>query len=93
MPIIPRTNKNKAGLENSDGLVSLPGSHNSTNNTSEATKQRIHTSVGASTAFKACWAITGSEPQVMVASSANEKPSHSFCFFIFQTAFVYAASQ
>jgi hypothetical protein len=50
-------------------------------------------SVGASTAFKACWAMTGSEPQVMVASSANEKPSQGFCFFIFQTAFVYAASQ
>jgi len=29
----------------------------------------------------------------MVASNANEKPSQGFCFFIFQTAFVYAASQ
>ena len=90
---MPNTNKNKVCLENSDGLGSLPVSPNSTNNTSEATKKRIHTSVGASTAFNACWAMTGSEPQVMVASSANEKPSQGFCFFIFQTAFVYAASQ
>ena len=90
---MPSTNKNKVCLENSDGLGSLSVNPNNANNTSEATKKRTHTSVGASTAFKACCAITGSEPQVMVASSANEKPSQGFCFFIFQTAFVYAASQ
>ena len=74
MPNTPKASNANVRLEKLLARGSLPMVARTASKTSEADKKRAHTSVGASTAFKACCAATGSEPQVMVAKSASKKP-------------------
>ena len=82
MPNTPKASSANVRLEKLPARGSLPITAKTASKTSEADKKRAHTSVGASTAFKACCAATGSEPQVMVAKSASKKPGRGLgCAF------------